>query len=51
MMLEGRARLFSGDVNIDYIISSRRKRETIDAMFESRCFGSGGWVDCVSVRP
>jgi len=52
MIVEGRARVFGDDVNTDYIISSARKRQTIDPLaLRSFIFESiaPGFAD--SVRP
>jgi 3-isopropylmalate/(R)-2-methylmalate dehydratase small subunit len=37
LLIEGRARVFGGDVNTDYIITSRRKRESLDPQI-LRCY-------------
>ena len=52
MIIHGRARLFGDDVNTDYIISSSRKRKTIDAdALKAFVFESIAPEFAASVRP
>jgi 3-isopropylmalate/(R)-2-methylmalate dehydratase small subunit len=52
VIVEGRARVFGDDVNTDYIISSRRKRETIDeAVLKLYLFESIAPEFAASIQP